>query len=379
MTMCKTAGVVFLALCIASCRASDRDEVYFPLPDKRLEVIHSEAQSFSVDTVLTGLVRPWGFAFLPDGVVLITERRGNLLFIRDGVIQGSVDGNVPNGLRDIELHPDFEKNRLIYLSYYTDPDSSGGGYTVLMRGRLNGQQLVDEEILYRAGPFEEDGEWYGSRIAFDREGYLYFTVGIRGKRLNAQDKSHYAGKTMRLHDDGRIPADNPYIDSIGVLPEIYTYGHRMHEGLVVHPETGEVWAHEHGEFGGDEVNLIKAGANYGWPKATYSLEYDGTLITADTLLDGIEPPVHHWTPSIAPSGMDFLYGGKYPGWEGDLFSGALSHRMLNRSVVENGRIVRDEPLLSGIGRVRDVEVGPDGFLYLITEDTGLMVRLLPVR
>ncbi len=182
---------------------------------------------------------------------------------------------------------------------------------------------------------------------------------------------------MRLYDDGQIPSDNPFVDTPGALPEIFTYGHREHQGLVLHPDSGEIWSNEHEEKGGDEVNILRPGLNYGWPKATYSLEYNGTPITPDTLLNGMEPPVHHWTPAIAPSGMDFIKGGRYRGWEGDLFSGSLIQRMLNRSVIENGVIVGDEKLLEHIGRVRDVRVAPDGYLYLITEDTGLMVRLIP--
>lgn len=364
---------------ILACNQTELDSSYFPLPGKDLEVVNSESQSFIVDTVVTGLERPWSMAFLPDKSILITERAGNLLIVRNGQVQEKpVDGKVPNELRDIELHPQYKENGWIYISYYIEPDEKDGGYTVLMRARLDGDKLIDGEILYTVGPFEEGGYWYGSKIAFDHDEYLFFTVGIRGVRQNAQDKSKPQGKTMRLHDDGSIPSDNPFVDMPGALPEIYSYGHRMHEGLIIHHETGELWSSEHGEKGGDEVNIIQHGLNYGWPESTYSLNYDGTIIT-DTLREGMEPPIHHWTPSIAPAGMDFVYGEQYPGWDGNLFVGSLVQRMLNRSVIENNRIVHDEKLLENIGRVRDVKFGPDKFLYVMTEDTGLIVRLLPVK
>lgn len=371
-----SAGFILLT---AACNDREIESSYFPIPDRELKVIHSEVQSFMVDTVLTNLNRPWSMEFLPDGKVLITERQGNILVVKNGVLQENpVEGNIPAGLRDIRIHPQYEGNRLIYLSYYVDPVENDGGYTKLMRGRLENEILVDEETIYSAGPFRERGEWTGSRITFDNDEYLYFAVGIRGERMNAQDKTHHSGKTMRLHDNGTIPSDNPFVDTPGALPEIYTYGHREHQALVLHPETGEIWSNEHGEMGGDEINILRPGLNYGWPKATYSLEYDGSYITEDTLRSGMQPPLHHWTPSIAPSGMDFVTGTRYPGWEGDLFSGSLIQRMLNRSIVENGEITGDEKLLEHIGRVRNVRIAPDGFLYLITEDTGLMVRLLPV-
>lgn len=365
-----------------ACNQEKQNDSYFPLPDRDAADIQSEQQAFVVDTVVTGLDRPWSMAFLPGGRMLIAERAGNLWVVENGRLrQQPAGGKVPAGLRDIELHPRFEENGWIYLSYYVEPDGDDGGYTVLLRGRLktNALMLVDEQELYRAGPFKESGHWYGSRIAFDHDDYLYFTVGIRGKRENAQDLSRYEGKTMRLHDDGRTPSDNPFVATPDALPEIYTYGHRMHEGLTCHPVTGQIWSNEHGAKGGDEINIIRAGMNFGWPEATYSLNYDDTIISEDTLREGMEPPAHHWTPSIAPSGMDFVVRGRYPNWEGNLFSGALAHRLLMRSVIEGERVVEEEPLLEGIGRVRSVRVAPDGFLYVMTEDDGLIVRLVPVE
>ncbi|SMO58396.1 PQQ-dependent sugar dehydrogenase [Fodinibius sediminis] len=363
---------------LAACTQAKEPHTYFPLPEHTQNVVHSRDQSFTVDTVVTGLSRPWSMAFLPDDRMLITEREGNLWMIKEGkLLPEPVQGPVPSGLRDIALHPQYDQNGWIYLSYYQEPGDGEGGYTVLIRSRLQGHRLTDVETLYTAGPFEEGGNWYGSRIAFDTKGYLFFTVGIRGARANAQDLSNHAGKTMRLYDDGRIPEDNPFVDSPGALPEIYTYGHRMHEGLVRHPRTGELWSHEHGAKGGDEINIIGPGRNYGWPEVTYSLNYDGSIISEDTLREGMEPPIHHWTPSIAPSGMDFAINSRYPAWEGNLFSGALSHRLLMRSIIEGHRVIEEEPLLEDIGRVRSVKQAPDGLLYVMSEDNGLIVRLVP--
>ncbi|MEX1062507.1 MAG: PQQ-dependent sugar dehydrogenase, partial [Balneolaceae bacterium] len=345
--------VLFLNLSLLgfACSAPEEEKVYFPLPQEDLEIVHSEVQSFMVDTVVTDLERPWGMEFLPDNRVLITERAGNLLIVEDGQVkENPVQGNIPESLRHVELHPDYDENGWIYLSYYIEPDPEGEdvGYTALMRGRLEGDRLVDDEFLFKAGPFDEEprrlrvGHSTGSRIAFDEEGYLYFAVGIRGGRMNAQDTTRYSGKTLRLNDDGTIPSDNPFVDTEGALNEIFTYGQREHQGLIRHPETGEMWSVEHGQKGGDELNILRPGLNYGWPLASYSTEYSGEILTEDTLRAGMEPPIHHWTPSISPSGLDVVLGDRYPGWTGDLFVGSLSQRMLNRSDLNDHRVVRDE-------------------------------------
>lgn len=383
-------GLVFVICLLVSCSQQEPyDDSYFPLPKREMDVEISESHTFMVDTVLTGLDRPWSMEFLPDNKVLITERGGNILIVSNGQLQDEpVAGNVPGGLRDIVLHPDYKKNGWIYISYYQDPEGEKAGYAVLMRGRLDGNRLIDEEILYRAGPFERNGFWTGNRIAFDRSAYLYFLVPIQGVRMNAQDLLHHSGKTMRFHDDGSIPKDNPFVGRDDALPEIFTWGHREHQGLAVHPETGELWSTEHGEFGGDELNILKSGRNYGWPLASYSLEYnDRTPVGPDTLLDGTEPPVHHWTPSIVPSGMTFVFSDLYPGWNGNILIASLTHRvpvdspprMLHRSVIENNRVVHDEGLIETVGRTRSVKMAPDGYIYFITEDTGLMLRLIPVE
>lgn len=358
---------------------------YIPVPSKITNAVGSELQTFMVDTVITQLNRPWSMAFLPDNRILITERSGNLKIVKGGKVSAkSVGGNIPKGLRDVKIHPHFASNGLIYLSYYIEPKQPDGGYTVLMRGRLNGDELVEEEILYKAGPFKDGGETFGSRIAFDKDGFLYMTVGQRTiderhRWKTVQDKSNPSGKVLRFNDDGSIPRSNPFVDSVGVLPEIYSFGHRQPQGLIRHPQTGEIWESEHGEMGGSEVNRLKSGANYGWPDVTFSRNYDGTFISPDTARAGTESPMHYWIPSIAPSDFDFVYGSTYPNWNGNLFIGAMVQGSLNRTEFKNGRAVHDEKLLEGIGRIRDVKSAPDGFLYLMIEDTGKIVRLIPLQ
>jgi glucose/arabinose dehydrogenase len=351
---------------------------YFALPAKVSNAFKSEVLTFMVDTVAKGMSRPWSMVFLPDNRALIAQRDGKLLQVKNGKLQADpIGGNVPKGLRDLKLHPQFAKNKLLYISYYIDPVKPDGGYTVLMRAKLEGDKLVDEQILYKAGPFKGNGEWYGSKMAFDSKGYLYFTVPIKGGRSNAQDLSVTDAKTMRFNDDGTIPKDNPFVNTPKALPEIYTYGHRVNEGLAMDPKTGKVYSTEFGELGGDELNVLSSGRNYGWPMASYSLEYKGSVLSKTPLLEGTEPPVHHF--AIAPSDVDFIYGDRYPGWNGSVVIGGLAAKMVLRSEVKNNVFVHDERLLENIGRVRDVKVAPDKFLYVLTEDTGLMVRLIPLK
>ena len=365
---------------------------YFPVPVKVKNVVGSKTMSFMVDTVVRGMTLPWSMAFLPDSqTVLIPQRSGEILIIKNGKKQNkSLSGDIPTSLRDIELHPDFEKNHLVYLSYYIEPIKNKdtakrvGGFAVIMRGTLEGDALKDTQVLYKVGPFREDGFWYGNMLAFDKENHLYITIGQRtmGKlhRWNtAQDKTVISGKTIRLNDDGSIPKDNPFVDSAGVLPEIYTLGHRQPEGLVYDKHTGKLWENEHGENGGCELNLIGAGKNYGWPKTTFSINYDGTIITTDTVLPGMELPARYWRPALAPAGMDFVYGDHYPGWNGNLVIGSLVQKKIIRTIMDGDKAIGDESMIQGIGRVRDVVFAPDGFLYVLTEDTGLLVRLLPVK
>ena len=349
---------------------------YFPLPKKITNVFRSEVQYYMVDTVVKDLTRPWSMAFLPDNRLLIAQRDGRLLQIKGGQPAGTIE-NTLKGLRDIKLHPDFEKNKLVYLSYYIDPETRGGsGYALLMRAKLDGNKLVDTMTLYRAGPFRGNGEWYGNKIAFDKKGFLYFTIPLKSVRGSAQDLSKQDGKTMRFNDDGTIPRDNPFVNTPNALPEIYTYGHRVHEGLLNDPKTGRMLSTEFGELGGDELNEIKSGMNYGWPFVTFGLEYTGAIISESPFKEGMEPPLHHF--AVAPGDAAILYSDYYPRWNGNIFIGGLAAKSVYRTVFKNKVFSHDESLLENIGRVRDVKAGPDGFLYALTEDTGLIIRILPL-
>jgi aldose sugar dehydrogenase len=346
------------------------------------DVIQSEEQAFRVEKVVEGIDVPWAIAFLPDGGMLITQRSGELLLFKDDTLHSDPVGGVPGvyargqgGLLDVELHPDYEENGWIYLSYSYEGD--GGGHTAIMRARLDGHELTDQEVLFEGEPRTTGRVHFGSRIRFDRDGYMYFSIGDRGEMSNAQDLSNHSGKIHRLYDDGSIPADNPFVNDENARPEIFTYGNRNAQGMSVHPETGEIWTHEHGPRGGDELNVMRAGNNYGWPEITYGINYNGTIITEDTARAGMEQPVHYWTPSIAPSGMAFVTGDRYPGWSGNIMVGALAHQHLQRVVLDGEEVVHTERLLEQIGRVREVKMGPDGYLYLGIEGTGI-VRLIPL-
>lgn len=337
---------------------------------------------FSAELVVPDLRIPWGMAFLPDASMLITEKSGVIYRVRDG--QKTEIGGVPpvyqrgqGGLLDIELHPDYEDNGWLYLSYSSEEGEGKGGHTAIARARLSGDQLSDLQVLYKAGPNSTRGQHFGSRIEFDNEGYLYFTIGERGEReVNPQDLSRDGGKVYRLHDDGRIPSDNPFVNSEGALPAIYTYGNRNPQGMVKHPLTGEIWIHEHGPRGGDEINIIKKGVNYGWPVVTYGINYSGTPITDMGEMEGMERPIHYWVPSIAPSGMCFVTSDKYPAWEGSLLVGSLSYQYLERLQMEGTKVLKRERLMDEIGRVRNVRQGPDGYIYVAVEGKGIY-RLVP--
>lgn len=351
---------------------------YFPLPKKLSNAYKSDKMVYMVDTVYKGLVRPWSMVFLPDQSALITERGGRILRFKNGKKPDTLSGNIPNNLRDIKLHPNFVNNNLVYISYYIDPDKQlgTGGYTALLRAKLSGNQLIDEKTIYKAGPFKNSGNYFGSKIGFDKAGYLYFTVGIHSARNNAQSLLNFDGKTMRLNDDGSIPKDNPFVGNKDALPEIFTYGHRMHQGMRRDPKTGKMIIVEFGELGGDELNTLKAGANYGWPLATFSLEYNGEIISKSPYLEGVEPPIHHF--ALAPSDFDYAYGSSYPSWDGNIFIGGLATKKLLRLKIEDDKIVEEESLMHNFGRIRGVNYGPDQLLYVFTEDTGLLLRIIPL-
>ena len=350
------------------------------------ELVPDSSPSFGYEIVTAGLEHPWSVAFLPDGRMLVTERAGRLRLISAaGKLHPEPIGGLPairqhgqGGLLDVVLHPDFKNNQLVYFSFAEADGRSVG--TAVARGRLRGHQLEQVEVIFRLLPKSKARQHFGSRLVFDNKGYLFITLGDRGDRPRAQDLNDHAGSLIRLHDDGRIPADNPFVKRAGARPEIFSYGHRNMQGAALHPLTGKVWTHEHGPQGGDELNIEQAGVNYGWPVITYGVNYViGTRIGEGTHKEGMAQAVHYWVPSIAPSGMTFYTGERFPQWQGNLFVGSLKFRLLVRLVLEDEKVVREERLLKDeLGRIRDVRQGPDGLLYLLTDESdGRLVRLLP--
>jgi len=357
---------------------------YFPEPDGSGDVIETELHSIYIEDVVEGLSTPWGMAFLPDGKILITERGGNIRLVEDGQLRSEPLSGAPEvvargqgGMLDINLHPNYEENGWIYVSF--SKPGSGGSITSVERMRLDGYELTDHEEIYTGTPFTNAGHHFGSRIEFDGDGYLYFSIGDRGDMNTAQDISNSHGNLFRLYDDGRIPEDNPFVGEEG-LDEIFAYGLRNIQGMTVHPETGVIWTNLHGPRGGDEINVHdKPGANYGWPEITHGINYNGSIITEDTAKAGMEQPVLHWTPSIAPAGMDFVTGDRYPNWTGNIMNGALAGQHIARVEIDGDQYVHQERILEGIGRIRDVHMAPDGFIYFANESEGKISRIVPVE
>ena len=350
-------------------------------------IVKSERATFRVAQVTGNLQYPWGLAFLPDGRMLVTERPGRLRVIgADGKLDPRPVEGVPKvvasgqgGLLDVAVHPRFAENGWVYLSFAgSDGD---GASTEVVRGRLDGQRLQDVQTLFRMLPRSSGGRHFGSRLVFDAKGLLYITLGDRGDMERAQRMDDHAGSVIRLHDDGRVPADNPFVKTPGARPEKFTLGNRNMQGAAIHPVTGELWTHEHGPQGGDEVNVMRAGRNYGWPVITHGVNYGiGTRIGEGTSRPGMEQPLKIWIPSIAPSGMAFYAGKAFQGWSGNLLVGALRGESLHRLELDGEKVVREEVLLkSQVGRIRDVRVGPDGLVYLLTDErAGQLLRLEPL-
>ena len=358
-------------------------------------VLRSAHHDFRIVKVADGLITPWSMAFLPGGDMLITERPGRLRLVRNGLLRMAPVEGVPEvlaqgqgGLFDVVLHPDFESNRLVYLSYAKPIGEGTEATTAVARGRFENDRLTDVEDIFVAQTQGRPGH-YGARLAFDGDGYLFVTVGERQapsigdlEAHPAQDISNHHGTVVRLHDDGSVPVDNPFVGESDVLPEIWSYGHRNPQGLAINPVTGDVWITEHGPQGGDELNRILPGLNYGWPVIGYGVNYrTGSAIHEGTLRDGIEPPTHFWVPSIATSGLMMYTGDVFPAWKGNLFAGGLAGQQIARLTMDGQRVVREETLLQGMGRVRDIRQSPDGYIYVAIESRdGLptaVVRLEP--
>lgn len=351
-------------------------------------VFDSEEHAFRLVTLVEGLQNPWSMAFLPDGRMLVTERPGRLRIVSSDFkldpnpVEGlpRITATGQGGLFDVVLHPDYKNNGWIYLAYNGPGD--GGWGTELIRARLDGHRLVDAEVLFRMEPKTRAGQHFGGRIVFDGEGHVFLTLGDRGDMPRAQRMNDHAGSVIRLREDGRVPDDNPFVGRSGARPGKFTLGNRNMQGAALHPSTGELWTHEHGPQGGDEINIMRAGRNYGWPVITYGVNYgSGTKIGEGTRKEGMEQPLHYWVPSIAPSGMAFYQGDKFPKWRGNLLVGAMSHQLVMRVVLDGEKVIKEEPLIRrAIGRIRDVRVGPDGYVYVATDSgNGIIARLEPVE
>lgn len=363
-----------------------------PRPKIGAETVRTRAASFRVETVAEGLEVPWEIAFLPGSEgLLVAERRGTLRRVRAGkVAEAAIEGTPrvwaqgQGGLLAVAPHPDYAKNGWIYLAFSDPGAKSGEAMTAVVRGRIRDDKWTDEQEIYRApaGLYRGAGVHFGTRLVF-ADGYLFFGIGDRGAQDQAQDLRRPNGKIHRVHDDGRAPADNPFVKTPGALPTIWSYGHRNPQGIVARPGTRgdaiELWESEHGPRGGDELNLVKRGLNYGWPLVTFGMNYNGTPVSADTAREGLEPPAWHWTPSIAACGLDVYAGEKFPGWRGDLLAGSLRQEELRRLKLDGAKVVEEETLFRGLGRVRTVRTGPDGLVYAGLENPGRIVRLVPAE
>ena len=347
---------------------------------------NSKSKDFWVETIVSDLDSPWGLAFLPNNELLIADRNGTLYRYTQNndlqIISGLPDIRVggQGGLMDLQLHPNYQQNGWIYISFsYFDEANKKAGNTAIIRARLTENELSDIEYIYLGTPTVTTKHHYGSRIEFDNEGYLYFSIGDRGKRDEfPQRLDNSNGKVHRLHDDGAIPADNPFVNTPGAEKSIYSYGHRNIQGIAKHPLTGDIWTHEHGPKGGDEINISRAGLNYGWPVISFGINYSGTKFTDDTAKSGMEQPMIYYVPSIAPCGMAFVNSNRYTGWENNLLIGSLRFEYLERLVVSDNDVLLQERLLEGIGRVRNVKVSPDGYIYVAIEEPGKILKLMPV-
>lgn len=389
--MRRLAAFVVLAACSSSPGATPAGETTGTSQSSQVLADRSPTPAntrgvVTAETVASGLVNPWAIEFLPDGRALVTERPGRLRVLSTtGQLSAPVSG-VPavyaqgqGGLLDVAIDPQFAQNQRIYLSFAEQ--GSGGAGTAVARARFTGTALEDVQVIYRQEPKLNGGGHYGSRLVFDREGRLYVTQGDRMNwRERAQDLSMGQGKIMRINTDGSVPPDNPFTGQGDARPTIWSYGHRNVQAAALHPETGQLWTVEHGARGGDELNHPERGRNYGWPVITYGVDYSGARIGEGTAKDGMEQPVYYWDPVIAPSGMAFYTADGIPGWKGSVLVGSLSPGALVRLEMRDGRVTRETRHLGELGeRIRDVTVGPDGFVYLVTDSgNGRVLRVKPV-
>jgi glucose/arabinose dehydrogenase len=339
-------------------------------------------EDYSHEVIIDNIEIPWGLDFFEDGSFLATSKEGQIFYHKNGTTTKVAD--VPNvynrgqgGLMDVKIHPDYPQKPWIYFTHASTQGDEDGGHTALVKADFIDGKLSNMETLYKASPNTTKGQHFGSRLEFDKDGYLYMSIGERGEReVNPQDISRDAGKIYRFNDDGSIPEDNPFYTDGNAKKAIYSYGHRNPQGMEIHPESGEIWVHEHGPRGGDEINIIKKGANYGWPVISYGINYNGTEFTDQTSQPGMEQPFYYWVPSIAPSGMTFVTSDKYPELKGNILAGSLKFQYLEHLVINENGVQKREKLLNKVGRVRSVKQGTDGFIYVGIEGVGV-VKMLP--
>jgi glucose/arabinose dehydrogenase len=351
-------------------------------PNDKNEIIVTEELNYEMELVFENEGIIWGLEFLNDNSILATVKSGSIIHYKDGV-KKELKG-VPEiylrgqgGLLDIAIHPNFEKNKFIYLSYASEDIEGKGGNTTISRAILNGDTLEELEVLYKGTPDSRKGQHFGGRMEFDNENYLFFSIGDRGNRnVNPQDITIDGGKIYRIKDDGTIPKDNPFYNDGNAKKAIYSYGHRNPQGMFKHPESGKIWTNEHGPRGGDEINIIEKGKNYGWPKITYGINYSGTTITKNKSLPNMEQPLYYWIPSIAPSSFEYISSEIYPDWKGSLLAGALVFKYVERIVLEDDIVVSRSKIAENLGRPRDIKQGPDGYIYVSIENKGVY-KIMP--
>jgi len=339
-------------------------------------------EDYSLEVVIEDIEIPWGLDFFEDGSFLATSKEGQIYYHKNGITTKVAD--VPNvynrgqgGLLDVKIHPDYPQKPWIYFTHASTQGAEEGGHTALVKANFIDGELSNMETLYKASPNTTKGVHFGGRLEFDNDGYLYMSIGERGEReVNPQDIRRDGGKIYRFYDDGSIPEDNPFYADENAIKAIYSYGHRNPQGMEIHPESGKIWVHEHGPRGGDEINIIKKGANYGWPVISYGINYNGTELTDQTSQPGMEQPFYYWVPSIAPSGMTFVTSNKYPKLKGNILAGSLKFQYLEHLVINENGVQKREKLLNKVGRVRSVKQGTDGFIYVGIEGVGV-VKILP--
>ena len=351
-------------------------------PIDKNEIIVTDELNYEMELVFENEGIIWGLEFLNDNSILATLKSGSIIHFKEGV-KKELKG-VPEiylrgqgGLLDIAIHPNFEKNKFIYLSYASEDTEGKGGNTTISRAILNGDTLEELEVLYKGTPDSRKGQHFGGRMEFDNENYLFFSIGDRGNRnVNPQDITIDGGKIYRIKDDGTIPKDNPFYNDGNAKKAIYSYGHRNPQGMFKHPVSGKIWTNEHGPRGGDEINIIEKGKNYGWPKITYGINYSGTTITKNKSLPNMEQPLYYWIPSIAPSSFEYISSEIYPNWKGSLLAGALVFKYIERIVLEDDIVVSRSKIAENLGRPRDIKQGPDGYIYVSIENKGVY-KIMP--